>query len=129
MPMFSFRQIVAVTNKSNQKQTMSFQHLLLQAAGAPAQGGGGGLLGGSGMSSFLMIGLVVIVFYFFPKSSRTHGLLFLRFLSKLRIEHMPRQIEHLLHLFVSQYTLLSFSEILIAPAGQLTIQKGDAQNL
>lgn len=45
---------------------MSFQHILLQAAGATgATGGGGGLFGSQGMSSFLMIGLVIVVFYFF----------------------------------------------------------------
>jgi hypothetical protein len=42
---------------------------------------------------------------------------------------MARQIPHLLHLSVSAYTLLSFSDMLIAPAGQLTMQKGDAHNL
>jgi len=73
--------------------------------------------------------LPLSLFYFFPKSSRIHGLFLLRFLSKLRMEHIPRQMPHLLHLFVSAYTLLSFSEMLIAPAGQLTMQKGEAQYL
>jgi hypothetical protein len=72
---------------------------------------------------------IKLSFYFFPKSSLIQTRFFLKFLSKLKMEHIARQIPHLLHLLVSAYTLLSFSETLIAPAGQLTIQKGEAQNL
>lgn len=75
------------------------------------------------------LGYDIFVCHLFPKSSRTQGLFLLRFLSKLKLVHIPRQIPQRLHLSVSAYTLLSFDEILIAPAGQLTTQKGDAQNL